>query len=344
MTALNSLIYGEHKSDLFTPKTLLNRVNIGYKGKTYLLLEGKDDILALKRIYDKEKCVPCIVEGRPRVFECLIEINKHKINDSKIDFVKGLVDWDYEKILGDRNGDSKTPNIIKSYLFYTDYHDINIVVAASKAFVKMVHSLCPNKFQNKDKEILKIRKDAIKITKKIGLVRCYSSDKKYPEKFNFKENIEDLEKYIDKKNKTLKLLELLTDLDNEKKFSERKKEKLRDFIEKDYPMELQKLYDRKDRVWHLCRGHDLFLILYFLLIDRQEFQGISFDKFNETLLDNFQLEDFLEQNLYKQVKEWEEKMKGKGKNYKFFFDSNKNPDKINAFYCSDAKSSFHDNT
>jgi hypothetical protein len=303
--------YKEKKSVPHTPDTILSRGKMNFPQTVILVVEGPDDKNALQGIVDEKTCDVEFLEGKQKVFECL-----KKVNEQKRGNIVGLVDSDYEKIL--KEAGTPPPISIMKYLFYTDTHDMNTMVATSRAFLKVLKLYYPAiEFESDKGE--KIRKHAVTITQQIGLVRCLSSDKKYPERFNFKEDLRldpfNIQQYIDIPAQKAKLEVILAAV--KKDLPPEKRHELCHFITEKYPEELKARYPKEDLAWQLCQGHDLFSVLYTLLLEEGYLES-SFDEFSTMLFDQFGIEELKESGkiLHRRIKEWELRANKEGKSFR----------------------------
>jgi len=306
--------YPKKKVEIITFDTVLSRSKIDYPTTVLLLVEGFDDYRALIGIINEKTCdVKCTGKGKEGVFNYLIKT--HEFNKGSI---IGLVDSDYEKILKEDGYPLPPPTFIRMHLFYTDSHDINTMVASSKAFFRMLTTRYPEKsFQSITLE--KIREDAVSIAQHIGLLRCLSAHKKYRKcRFNFREDVR-LDppytlQYID-------IIEKKADIDRVIEqvgggITLEKKIEIRNFITEKYPDELKNRYPKEDLDWQLCQGHDLFSIL-FTLLQNECCPDLLYDEFSSMLFDQFQFEDLREsgKNLLQSIRGWERKAAKAGKQY-----------------------------
>ena len=275
-----------------------------------LVVEGPDDKIALKEIVDQKTCNVEFLEGKQKVFECL-----KKVHEQKRENIVGLVDSDYEKIL--RGNGSSPPDYILKYLFFTDSHDMNTMIAASGAFLKLLKS-CHLVIEPEPYKGQKIREHAVTITQQIGLVRCLNSDRKYPERFNFREDVRldppHIRHYIDIATQKAKLEILLADV--KKDLPPEKRRELCTFITETYYEELKIRYPKEDLPWQLCQGHDLFSVLYTLL-QEEGYLKLRFEEFSAMLFSNFGIEELKESGkiLSQRIKEWERRAAKTGKLY-----------------------------
>jgi len=303
-----------------TPDSLISRSKLNYVNTIVLVVEGPNDILALTGIVDGKTCDIKflgnneVVGGKQIVFKGL-----KIVHNAQVDNVVGIVDWDYEKILGLSCHPPLPPQFLMKYIFTTDSHDMNTMVAASNAFLKMLNS-CHPKIGPDRKKIEKILEQAITITQQIGLLRCLSADKKHRDKkFNFKENIRldppHIRKYIDIPQQSVDLEKIIADL--KKDLSSEKQRDLCQFISEKYLDDLRERYSKNDLAWQLCQGHDLFSVLYTLLEEEEKLE-YNYDEFSVMLFSQFGFEDFKEsgKNLYNRIKDWERKAAKAGKQYR----------------------------
>ncbi len=310
MTTSRYFQYKDRKSIPHTPDTILSRGKINYPRSVILVVEGPDDKIALQGIIDGKTCDVEFLEGKQKVFECL-----KKVNEQKRENILGLVDSDYEKIL--KESGSRPPFSIMQYLFYTDSHDMNTMVAASRAFLKMLKS-CHSGLESDTTKIERIRNHAVTITQQIGLVRCLSADRKYPDRFNFREDLRldppHTRLYIDIPAKKARLEALLAVV--RKDISLEKRRELCHFIAEKYSEELKTRYPKEDLPWQLCQGHDLFSVLYTLLQEDGNLVS-NFDEFSTMLFDNFGIDELKESGkiLYQRIKGWEGRAAKNGKSY-----------------------------
>jgi hypothetical protein len=281
-----------------------------------LVVEGPDDKIALKGIVDEKTCDVEFLEGKQKVFECLT-----KVNEQKRENIIGLVDSDYEKIL--KEAGSSPPQSIVKYLFMTDSHDINTMVVASGALLKMLQSL---NFSFNPEVVSGIREQAVAITQQIGLVRCLSADKLHRDiKCNFRENLRltppHVRNYIDIPGRKANLVALLAAVKGE--LPPAKQAALYQFIIENYTAEVKRRYPKEDLPWQLCQGHDLFSVLYTVL-QENGFGGFTFDEFSIDLFDQFGIDEMKEsgKNLLQRMKEWEGRAKKSGKGYRIFKETN----------------------
>ena len=301
--------YKDRKSIPHTPDTIISRAKMNFPRTVILVVEGPDDKIALEGIVDTKTCDVEFLEGKLKVIECI-----NKVNEQKKENIVGLIDSDYDRILA-----SPPSASILKYLFSTDSHDMNTMVAASGAFRKMLKSCYPA-IESEPNKGEKVREYAVKITQQIGLVRCLSADRRYPDvRINFKEDLRldppHIRNYIDIPGHKAKLDALLAVV--KKDLSLEKRRELCHFILEKYAEELKTRYPKVDLPLQLCQGHDLFSVLYTLLKEEGCLE-LDFDEFSVKLFNQFAIEDLKEsgKNLYTRIKEWEGKAAKSGKPYR----------------------------
>jgi hypothetical protein len=303
--------YKDRKSVPHTPNTILSRGKINFPRTLILVVEGPDDKIALQGIVDEKGCDVEFLEGKQKVFECLKQVNEQKREN-----IVGLVDSDYEKIL--KEAGSPPPSSIMKYLFSTDSHDMNTMVVASSAYLRMILSSHPN-VESETQKLEQIREYAVAITQQLGLVRCLNADRTHSERFNFREDLRldppHIRQYIDIPHKKAKIEELLTVV--KKDLPLVKRQELCQFITEKYAEEIKARYLKEDLPWQLCQGHDLFSVLYTLL-QEGNYVGSDFDEFSAMLFDCFGMEELKESGkmLHQKIKDWEKRAMREEKPYR----------------------------
>jgi hypothetical protein len=123
-----------------------------------------------------------------------------------------------------------------------------------------------------------------------------------------------IRQYIDIPQQKARLEVLLAAV--KKDLSPEKRRELCHFITEKYPEELKARYPKEDLPWQLCQGHDLFSVLYILLLDEGYLES-SFDEFSAMLFDEFGMEELKESGkiLHQRIKEWEGRSAKTGKPY-----------------------------
>lgn len=311
MTTSRNFKYPKKEVPLYTPDTIISRCGLNYDTTLILVVEGEDDPIALSGIVDNKACNVVDLHGKSEVILCL-----KKAHDNKKENIVGLVDSDYDKIL--KGLITKLSSSITKNLFVTDSHDMNTIVAASNAFLKMLESNYP--IRGKDTAVMKkIREFAVEITQQIGLVRCLSADGSYPKlKCNFKEDGQmyppHIRRYIDVANHKANLEALLESVKNE--LTPKQRLELIQFILEEYSVKIQERYPKVDLPWQLCQGHDLFSVLY-IFLQEDGFKGYSFKEFSEMLFTQFGIDELKDtgKNLHLRIMDWEKKAKKAGKSY-----------------------------
>lgn len=308
--------YKDRKSVPHTPDTILSRAKINRPHMVVLVVEGPDDKIALQGVVDEKVCDVEFLEGKQKVFECL-----RRVNEEKRENIIGLVDSDYDRILKEA-GSPRPPSIVK-YLFMTDSHDMNTMIIASGALLKMLRS---QDFSCNPEVVNELREQAVAITQQIGLVRCLSADKLHRNvRCNFKEDLRlnppYVRNYIDIPGRKANLMALLAAVKRD--LPPAKRAELYRFIIENYAAEVKSRYPKEDLPWQLCQGHDLFSVLYSVLQDNG-FGGFTFDEFSAILFDQFGIEEMKEsgKNLHQRMKEWEGRARKSGKEFRIFKEPN----------------------
>ncbi len=302
--------------DSLVSRSMMNSV----KTTTVIVVEGPTDIIALTGIVDGKTCDIKFLGDKEKIGgKQIVFRGMEKVHHAQVDNVIGIVDWDYEKILGLSCHPPPPPQYLMKYIFNTDSHDMNAMVAASTALPKMLNS-CHSKIGSDEKKIEEILEKAITITMQIGLLRCLNADKKHRDKnFNFKEDIRfdppHIRKYIEITQQRADLKKIIKML--KKDLSSEKQKELFRFISEKYLDDLRERYSKNDLTWQLCQGHDLFSVLYTLLEEEEKLE-YNYDEFSVMLFSQFSFEDFKGsgKNLYNRIKDWERKAAKAGKRYR----------------------------
>lgn len=281
-----------------TPERIVNsiRMDKSFNGVN-LIVEGENDVKIYKMIMKAEVVRIIRAFGKEKVKMVL-----NSLNDEKEHKVIGIVDSDFDNILGDSD------NI--DGLFKTDYHDIETTIFNSTALEKMLNVVC-NEHRLKEFECLKkqsLKEVVIDISKHIGKLKLINQEQKLQMQFKPKDKDGKTIKYkkiVSEKNGDFLGLEKLIETainygENRTKGIDVNKLK-RDFVNKDIS---------EYNVLDIINGHDISNILYIIIKSILKSTSTLLKDYTcieSSLILAYNTEEFLESNLYNELIKWQSK-------------------------------------
>ena len=253
--------------------------------KFYILVEGSFDVKFYSQIFDNNKTIikPC--NGKETVIDVYNKLNKDNLIES-IDVIF-ILDKDYDFYL-----DS---NIKSEKVFYTDFHDLDVVLIECGAFEKFIDFDC-NKGKLKEFKALNniedLKQFIFSSARKIGYLRMISLRDKYNLTF---QNIE-FKNFINRNTLSINVNNLIAELKN-------KSQRL-DIDSNEIMYKLQELETNKD-LQHIESGHDILNILAIAMkkvFATNSSNAYCHDTIQDKMLYGCDVNMFKQTNLYKDIK------------------------------------------
>ncbi len=263
------------------------------EGAVIVIVEGKSDKKFFKK-YFNENSAFFPVDGFQNVIAVLDKVEKD------IKGVFGIIDADFRRIVKE---DFKVKNI-----FMTDYHDVEMMTIASKAWEQVIshHSKTEKLTQFKEKHKQSVLDYILTLSYSIACFRFlnYKNDLG----LKFKSGSDNKYKFIDysmfiNQNFSINENDLIKAIENKSEkqnFFNNHKDLLKDLL-KDLDEIRKNNYDK----FEFCNGHDVMNILSLALKKEIGSESISSNDLEEHFYIAYRLEDFIQTNLYKNLQDWE---------------------------------------
>ena len=290
-----------------TPDRIANAVlqDNSYNG-LYIFVEGEKDYMLYSKFMNLSN-----VRIKP-TFGCQKLLDVFKIlNLRGYDKKIGILDKDFFEIIGNTH---QLENV-----FYTDFHDVEIMIFVTKAFYNMLRIYTiKEKIEKIEKKTGKeIRELIFELSDRIGYLKLVETKNKYG--LTFKPEYPD--------GNQIKYHDFISDkfeyqgddilINTIINYSRNKTEKKLNFqeIKNSYIKERGNIYDSR----HLSNGHDVSNIVFILL--KKTFRSNNnmlndFKSIENSLILAYEFEDFKKTELYKNIQIWSE-----GNNQQIFRDN-----------------------
>lgn len=276
-------------SDFITPsdiiaEIILKRSNPISSHYSFILLEGKSDVMVFENFIDEDQSDIIVCMGKNKVINTVELIKKQKIKGAL-----GIIDSDYDVI----------DNIKHSNSFFvkTDVHDLETTILATSSFNRSLKrridfSKLSTRISAIDKLLTHISSEMEKLGKIRYLIRKYNhlNSTNYTidgPNFHFQYN----EKFEFNFNGFLDSLDLITPL--------------RAYIDKNY----NQLSQIKVSNWHWTRGHDVINFiragLRYIFYKNNNARNLSEEDLFELMVGSFNVKYFLKTRMYDGIKGWE---------------------------------------
>lgn len=257
-----------------------------YKRKAMMIVEGGSDIRLFRSLLSAETVKIESIDGKRN-----LQNSVKQLRQEGTDNILGICDADFDHI------DGKSNEYLKSFIFLTDQHDIEMMMFNSPSLDAFIDEYSNNENYEKIKADLK---DCIlRAAYSIGLIRLINH--RYRLKLNFQKlnfnlftNINELDIEIDREKLITHLLE---------RSPSKSPQANSEFINSQY----NQLFVKEDEdVFQICCGHDVTSLI--AEIYRQQWASIN-TKLNQTKVESslrlaYSLEYFSDTNLYKLLSKW----------------------------------------
>lgn len=267
-----------------------------FKG-SYLYVEGCSDERFWKKFLDTQSIKICVCNG----WECVVEVIK-QLNIKGFDRGLGVIDRDFRSIQGEDNN-------IEDNLFYTDFHDIEIMMFESNALKSVLISIDRN---NKIESLCHYDKSVIlkrlySITDQIGYLKLANINNNLQLKFKMQIHHEirkpKYEDIIDKHGKYLGADSLINKVCGfTSSYSSAGIN--RNDVFNAFQKEIVNCFDSRQ----LSNGHDVMLILScFLSRTCGLKEKHTDDQLENLLISSYHITDFNRTRLFGGISDWETK-------------------------------------
>jgi hypothetical protein len=269
--------------EFITPEFIATQIKMrrgAYSG-TFIIVEGRYDMLVYERFVNGEKCKFEIADGKDKAIRALAILEKDYFAG-----VLAIVDADFSRLEGSL---SLSPNLL-----LTDYHDLEVMLIQSPALDKVIGEFGSENKINKLAQEISVT--LLETGKSIGYLRWTSL------KFELALKFEDLDfkKFLDEKKLTVNLLKMISTVKNHS-------QKLA-LIEKDIQDKLETLIDNSHDPCQVCCGHDLICILSIGLCKvwgTWNYNDVKPDVIERALRLAYEKSYFHNTQLYVSIQEWE---------------------------------------
>lgn len=271
-------------------------MNSPYNG-AYLIVEGDRDYLLYGKFVDFKSCELIAVNGRPNVIDVIKLVNERSKNDNTL----GIIDIDFDNILGDK---IQVDNVIGS-----DFHDIEISMLLSPTFDTITNLHCQ---EEKIIKVIRINNTTV-LQYLLELTLPISTLKLANKVFNlglvFKPKnpegeLPDYGKCFNLDNmKFLGIEQLINLMIN---YSRNKSEKLAS--QSEILESYKKIENEKFDLLHISNGHDLIHLFQLCLrkvLGNYNRKQYTLKDIEQQIILGFDSSHFSETNVYSHIKIWE---------------------------------------
>ncbi len=273
-------------SILTNTNAIANEIRMMKNKKFYVLVEGNFDVNFYSQFFDNEKTVIKSCNGKENVvnvYNCLVD----SVDLTKTDIIF-ILDKDFDFYFN--------TNIMNEKVFYTDFHDLDLMLIEADSFDKFInYDCCKEKvgiFMS-TYNIEDLKKYIFKIAEVIGHLRLISRKENY--NFTFKTLV--FKNFIGKEDLLIDSDKLITEVKNKSLRHDIKNQEI-----------LQKLSNPIDvDIYQLISGHDVINIICEAM--KKKLASSSSGKYNHDLIqDKFlygcNIDKFTNYNLCKNLKSY----------------------------------------
>lgn len=266
------------------PNSIANEIRMMKNKKFYVLVEGNFDAKFYRQFFDKNKTIIKQCNGKENVLE-VFENLKNDLDKTDVIFV---LDRDFDFLL--------KLNIINEKIFYTDFHDLDIMLIQAESFEKFLCYDCKAEYVDNFKakyNITELKDYIFNVAKDLGKLRLLS----YSDSYNFKFRSIDFKNFINKDDLSLDIEKLIAEVKN--------KSQMPKLNEKEIIDKLSKISDID--LCLLNSGHDIICILSEGMknaISKNSNNKYTHDVIQDKFLYGCNIEKFKQYNLYKDLKSY----------------------------------------
>jgi 5S rRNA maturation endonuclease (ribonuclease M5) len=277
-----------------TPDYLLNQIIMQRQAdssNTFFIVEGTNDIKVYEKFTANAGSLFFSSWGKDNLIELL---NLLKVEKEVIGVIF-ILDSDFHGI---DNTYLKEKN-----LFYTDFHDLEMMIINSDTFSTVIKEFCSEKKVERFGTFEDLRLFILQQTKIIGITRKFSIDKKLNISF---ENL-DFEKFIDKEKLEINVSKFLSNLISANSGKNLKVDVLQKFI-----ASKNSEFKTKEELSNISCGHDFMNVFALGLrkaLATKNHQFAQAENVEGFFRIGYGLSDFQKTFLYKAIKVWEKKEK-----------------------------------
>lgn len=267
------------------------RMNRSLHRGVVVIVEGSSDMRVYQRFFDEDACLVIPALGKTNATGAL-----KMLEQGGIDGILVIIDSDFWVLDGI---EPDSPNLLT-----TDTHDLETMILSSPALEKVLDEFCM--LQKRETIGAQVREMLLEIGRPLGFFRWLSSSQHENLALRFK-NLH-FEKFIRIENDTISVyiprlvrevrLNTMNFMYDERELSE----KLQLLIESNH-------HDP----WHVCRGHDLVIVLTYLLREvfgNRRARGINQEMVDSLLRLSYEYRFFRRTRLYDSIRAWEDVHEG----------------------------------
>lgn len=274
-------------NQFLTPYDIINNIRMTksmFKG-SFLVVEGTTDAKIYENLINSNNCNIITALGKTNVL-AIVDL----IDTCMIKGVLAIVDSDFSKL------DGLTPN--SENLLFTDTHDLETMIINSPSFNKITNEFVVKEKVPQETSFLEI---LLNNGAYLGYLRWLSSDKKQNLALKFKNLYFD--NFIDKETISVDIDKLINEIEKNTTNFNADKEKLKKEV-------LELINKKEHNLFDVCCGHDLVEIFAIAVQDaygNRKSRGITYELLDGMIRLSYEYIYFLETDLGKSVKKWEEK-------------------------------------
>ena len=292
--------------EFITPSRIANSIlqKTKFEG-TYIIVEGKNDYTFYRKFTKNDDCNVEIAFGNLKAIQVI-----HELLNRGYQSAIAIIDSDFAGL------DGKFPGAGTNNLFFTDEHDLEMMVMRSDAFdIVLDHYAIKSKIETfrKENDNKTLREIFFELATPLAYLKL--ANKRYNLGLLFKPEdqdgnvlpIHDFIKPADLKLPTLeRMIEVVFN------YSRKVNQKSINTDAKECKEKMASLMNDKIDLYQLCNGHDVANIICVALrrkISNQNSKVLTPETYEEALIFAYDSIDFKKTDLYKRLKKWEEENK-----------------------------------
>lgn len=271
---------------LSNTNSIINEIKMMKNKKFYIIVEGVFDAKFYKRYFNTDLTSVKQCNGKEKA----IEVYKKLKEDNSLDKLDILfiLDQDYDIFFNTQ--------IVHDKVFYTDTHDLDIMLINSNCFQKFIDLICAEERVNeftRQNDCTNLKEYIFNIAKLLGILRIVSIRDSY----NFSFKTLDYNKFIDRNTLSIDVDKLIVEVKNKSQMPQIDNDEIKEKLNQEFDIKLDVLVN----------GHDVLNILSESM--KKAFANNSNNKYSHDDIQNnfllgYEYTDFLTTNLFKSIEEY----------------------------------------